>query len=63
MTITTGGSDSNTPLTTNKVEPVRLKVQGRDHGLNIEVIVEPNGEKIIAGYVLGELPWKIFWRT
>lgn len=54
MTITTGGSDSNTPLTTNKVELVRLKVQGRDHGLNIEVIVEPNGEKIIVGYVLGD---------
>lgn len=30
---------------------VRFKVQGQDHGLNIEVIIEPGGEGIITGYV------------
>ena len=49
--VTQGGPDPNAPLTTNSGSPVRFRVQGQDHGLNIEVIVEPGGEGIITGYV------------
>lgn len=48
---TQGGPDPNAPLTTNKGNPVRMKVNGQDHGLDNEVIVEPNGEGFITGYV------------
>uniref|UniRef100_UPI0026EDE47E EndoU domain-containing protein n=2 Tax=Enterocloster clostridioformis TaxID=1531 RepID=UPI0026EDE47E len=51
--VTTGGPDINAPLTTNNGTPVRFKVQGQDHGVSIEVIVEPNGEGIITGYTKG----------
>ncbi len=49
--VTQGGPDSNAPLSTSSGNPVRFKVQGQDHGLNIEVIIEPGGEGIITGYV------------
>ena len=49
--VTQGGPDPNAPLSTSSGNPVRFKVQGQDHGLNIEVIVEPGGEGIITGYV------------
>ena len=50
--ITKGRPDPNSPATTNKGTPVRYRVQGNDHGVKIEVIVEPGGEGIITGYVL-----------
>lgn len=49
--VTQGGPDSNAPNTTNSGRPVRFKVQGQDHSLDIEIIVEPSGEGIITGYV------------
>lgn len=49
--VTQGGPDPNAPLSTSSGNPVRFKVQGQDHGLNIEIIVEPGGEGIITGYV------------
>lgn len=39
---------------TNKGTPVRFMVKGRNHGLNITVIVEPHGEGIITGYNSGK---------
>ncbi len=50
--VTTGGYDVNAPDFTSKNSPVRFKVQGFDHGVKIEVIIEPKGEGIITGYVL-----------
>lgn len=35
---------------TNKATSVRFVVRGRNHGLNIMVIVELNGYGIITGY-------------
>ncbi len=52
--ITYGGPDANAPLTTSSGNPVRFIVRGQNHGLNIEVIVEPNGEGIITGYCIGK---------
>ena len=52
--ITQGAPDANAPLTTNSGNPVRFVVRGRNHGLNIEVIIEPNGEGIITGYCIGK---------
>ncbi|MCI9338144.1 MAG: EndoU domain-containing protein [Lachnospiraceae bacterium] len=49
--VTRGRPDPNAPLATNSRNFVRFKVQGWDHGQNIEVIIEPNGEGIITGYV------------
>lgn len=48
--ITVGMPDVNAPVTTNKGTPIRFIVKGRNHGLNITVIIEPNGEGIITGY-------------
>ena len=48
--VTVGGPDPNAPLTCRNGNPVRYVVNGRNHGLNVEVIVEPNGEGIITGY-------------
>ena len=45
--------DVNAPSMTNKGTPVRFMVKGRNHGLNITVIVEPHGEGIITGYNSG----------
>ena len=52
--ITVGAPDPNAPKMTNKNTPVRFVVKGRNHGLNITVIVEPNGEGIITGYNEGK---------
>ncbi|MDY2606443.1 MAG: hypothetical protein SOV90_00730 [Lachnospiraceae bacterium] len=49
----TGTPDVNVPSMTNKGTPVRFMVKGRNHGLNITVIVEPHGEGIITGYNSG----------
>ncbi len=49
--ITLGGFDPDAPIKTNKNTPIRYMVQGFDHGVKIEVIVAPNGEGIITGYV------------
>ena len=49
--VTQGGPDPSAPISTSSGNPVRFKVQGQDHGLNIEIIVEPGGEGIITGYV------------
>ena len=51
--ITVGTPDVNAPSMTNKGTPVRFMVKGRNHGLNITVIVEPHGEGIITGYNSG----------
>ena len=51
--ITVGGPSSDAPILTNNGVPVRYKVQGQDHGLNIEVIIAPKGEGIITGYNKG----------
>ena len=48
--ITVGMPDVNAPVTTNKGTPIRFIVKGRNYGLNITVIIEPNGEGIITGY-------------
>ena len=48
--ITIGGPDPAAPCKTNVGSNVRFKVEGRDHSLNITVIVEPSGEGIITGY-------------
>ena len=48
--ITVGMPDINAPATTNKGTPIRFMVKGCNHGLNITVIIEPNGEGIITGY-------------
>jgi RHS repeat-associated protein len=53
--INVGGPHPSAPITTNTGKPTRFKVRGRDHGLNIETIVAPNGEGIITGYVFGNL--------
>lgn len=50
--ITVGAPDVNAPTITNK-GPVRFVVKGRNHGLNITVITEPNGDGIITGYSNG----------
>lgn len=55
-TPTTGGPDPNAPPTTSTGRPTRFKVRGRDHGQDIEVIVEPHGAGIITGYVLPPTP-------
>ena len=52
--ITAGAPDVNAPSMTNKGTPVRFMVRGRNHGLNITVIVEPHGEGIITGYNSGK---------
>ncbi len=52
--ITLGGPDINAPLTTSTGRPVRFSVRGRNHGLNIQVIIEVNGEGIITGDNLGK---------
>lgn len=50
--VTIGGYDVNAPdLTIKNKTPVRFKVQGFDHGVKIEVIVEPKGEGIITAYI------------
>jgi hypothetical protein len=46
-----GGPHPNAASTTNGGGPVRFKIQNNDHGIKIEVIVEPNGGGIITGYV------------
>jgi RHS repeat-associated protein len=51
--ITVGGPSPHAPTLTNNGMPVRYKVQGQDHGLNIEVIVAPQGEGIVTGYNKG----------
>ena len=52
--ITVGGPDTNAPKLNNFKRPVRFEVTGRNHGLNITVIVEPNGGGIITGYSNGK---------
>ncbi|MBQ8547020.1 MAG: EndoU domain-containing protein, partial [Lachnospiraceae bacterium] len=52
--ITAGAPDVNAPSMTNKGTPVRFMVKGRNHGLNITVIVEPHGEGIITSYNSGK---------
>ena len=49
--ITVGTPDVNAPSMTNKGTPVRFMVKGRNHGLNITVIVEPHGEGIITSII------------
>ena len=51
--ITRGSPDINAPKYTSTGRAVRYTVRGQNHGLNIEVIVEPNGEGIITGYSKG----------
>ena len=52
--VTVGGPSPTAPSQTNNGHPVRFSVRGQDHGLNIEVIVEPGGEGIITGYNKGK---------
>jgi RHS repeat-associated protein len=52
--VTVGGPSPDAPALTNSGIPVRYKVQGQDHGLNIEVIIAPKGEGIITGYNKGD---------
>lgn len=52
--ITVGAPDVNALSMTNKGTPVRFMVKGRNHGLNITVIVEPHGEGTITGYNSGK---------
>jgi hypothetical protein len=51
--ITTGGPAPGSPIVTSAGTPVRFEVRGRDHGLDITVIVEPgpSGSGIVTGYV------------
>ncbi|WP_143177418.1 RHS repeat-associated core domain-containing protein [Cystobacter ferrugineus] len=51
--VTIGAPSTSAPATTKSGAPTRFTVRGRDHGLNIEVIVEPGGEGIITGYSKG----------
>ena len=48
--VTIGGPDVNAPLTTRNGRPVRFVVEGRNHGLDVRVIVEPGGEGIVTGF-------------
>ena len=48
--VTIGGPDANAPLTTRNGRPVRFIVEGRNHGLDVRVIVEPGGEGIVTGF-------------
>mgnify|MGYP002968571036 CR=1 FL=1 len=48
--VTIGGPDANAPLTTRNGRPVRFVVEGRNHGLDVRVIVEPGGEGIVTGF-------------
>ena len=48
--ITIGAPDPNAPSTTEKGTPTRFKVQGKDHSITIELIIAPQGERIITGY-------------
>jgi len=48
--VTRGGPPAGAPTLNNQNRPIRYKVQGRDHGQDIEAIVEPNGEGIITAY-------------
>jgi hypothetical protein len=50
--VTVGGPASDAPTHTNVGTPVRFYVRGRDHGITVEVIVEPGpgGAGIITGY-------------
>ena len=48
--VTIGGPDPSAPLSTRGGRPVRFIVEGRNHGQNVRVIVEPSGEGIITGY-------------
>ncbi|WP_081865859.1 EndoU domain-containing protein [Chondromyces apiculatus] len=52
-TLSRGGPLPGAASTTSGGQPVRYSVRGQDHGLNIEVIVEPTGEGIITGYNKG----------
>ena len=51
--ITRGSPDINAPKYTSTGRAVSYTVRGQNHGLNIEVIVEPNGEGIVTGYSKG----------
>jgi RHS repeat-associated protein len=48
--VTVGGPASDAPTQNNQGNPIRFKVRGRDHGITIEVIVEPGAGGIITGY-------------
>jgi RHS repeat-associated protein len=48
--VSRGGPAPGSPTHNNTGSLVRFIVRGRDHGLNIQVIVEPGGEGIITGY-------------
>jgi hypothetical protein len=52
--VTIGGPASDAPTLNNAGNPVRFKVRGRDHGLTIEVIVEPGAGGIRTGYPIPE---------
>ena len=52
--ITAGGPAPGSPTVNSRGNPVRFEVQGRDHGLDLSVIVEPAGPNavgIVTGYV------------
>ena len=49
--VNVGGPSPDSPTVTNGGRDVRFIVRGQDHGLEIEVIVEPGGEGIVTGYV------------
>ncbi|MBX7192442.1 MAG: EndoU domain-containing protein [Sandaracinaceae bacterium] len=48
--VSRGGPAPNSPATNSTGTPVRYRVRGRDHGISIQVIVEPGGEGIVSGY-------------
>lgn len=52
--VNVGGPHPDAPKFTSNGNPVRYSVRGQDHGLNIEVIIEPDGEGIITGYNKGK---------
>jgi hypothetical protein len=45
-----GGPQPGGPTQTNLNTPVRYKVRGNDHGIRIEVIIQPGGEGILTAY-------------
>ena len=54
--ISRGGPSPDAPLVNRSGNSVRHTVRGNDHGLEIEVIVDPANSEIITGYVKRILP-------